>query len=83
MIRPEDVADTRNDNDEAKRRQALIEDYFDRCLQRSGLTNGRAEINYVRSGWLRDDIAAVLQRYRDAGWNATDTGRNYVFERRS
>lgn len=82
MIRPEDVSDDRNNTEEAQLRQARIEEYFDRCLQR-GLTNGRAEINYTRGGWLREDIAAVLQRYRDAGWNATDTGHNYVFERRS
>lgn len=77
MIRPDQVPDT---DDAVNRSQARIEEYFDRCLQR-GTTNGRIEINYTRGGWLREDTEAVLQRYRDAGWDAKDTGWNYTFER--
>lgn len=54
--------------------QTRIEEYFDRCLK-----SGRSDIPYTRSGWLKSNIEAVLNKYRAAGWDCADTGRLYRF----
>lgn len=69
MVSPEQVpaapvADDRNANE-----RKAIEDYFDRRLM-----SGTRLIQQTRSGWLKENIEAVIKDYRDLGWDVTGDG---------
>jgi len=79
MLRPEDVAELA---DPAKSRQGEIEQHFDFVLA-LGTSNGEAIVGRTRHGWRLDDIAAVLDGYRRAGWVVDEVPAGYRFRRDS
>ena len=77
MLRPEDVTEQVNP---AAERRRVIERYFDRCLAR-GTVGGEVIAPRVRAGWLRDDLATVLDGYRREGWVVDEVPAGYRFRR--
>ena len=71
MLRPDQVP--KLNQDPADRRKE-IEGYFDSCLHR-----GDFEIGRVRGGWLKTDLSAVLQGYRQLGWKIIETAEGWKF----
>lgn len=71
MIAPDQAPNSDSDSkgDRDARQRKAIEDYFDRRLMA-----GSRLIQMPRSGWLRENIEAVLNDYRALGWDVVGHG---------
>lgn len=79
MVTPEQTIKANADAQEQRQR---IEAYFDRRLLAAQWdADGRTLIQRTRSGWLKENIDAVFDKYRAAGWKIVETHAGFQFER--